>query len=66
MISEMQSLREDYLSWLRDNILLREVDEWVEITTPFLDRHNDCVQIYAKPSDGGFVLTDHGIHNRRS
>ena len=60
MISEMQSLREDYLSWLRDNILLREVDEWVEITTPFLDRHNDCVQIYAKPSDGGFVLTDHG------
>lgn len=60
MISELHSLREDYLSWLRDNILLREVDEWVEITTPFLDRHNDCVQIYAKPSDGGFVLTDHG------
>lgn len=60
MIDKMQSLREDYLSWLRDNTLLREVDEWVEITTPFLDRHNDCVQIYAKPSEGGYRLTDHG------
>ena len=60
MITELQSLRDDYLSWLRDNTLLREVDEWVEITTPFLDRHNDCVQIYAKPLDGGYLLTDHG------
>jgi len=60
MISELQSLREDYLSWLRENTLLREVDEWIEITTPFLDRHNDCVQIYAKRSEDGYLLTDHG------
>ena len=60
MIKEMQSLREEYLTWLRENTLLREVDEWVEITTPFLDRHNDCLQIYAKPSEGGYLLTDGG------
>ena len=60
MINEMQSLRDEYLTWLRDNTLLREVDDWVEITMPFLDRHNDCVQIYAKHSDGGYILTDHG------
>lgn len=59
MIYEMQGLREEYLSWLRDNITLRGLDEWVEITTPFLDRHNDCMQIYAKLIDGGYVLTDH-------
>ena len=60
MIDDMSRLLDRYMGWLRDNILLREVDEWIEITTPFLDRHNDCVQIYAKPSDGGIVLTDHG------
>ena len=60
MINDMPSLLDRYTGWLRDNTLLREVDEWVEISTPFLDRHNDCVQIYVKPSDGGYVLTDHG------
>ncbi len=60
MIDEIQSLREDYLGWLRDNTLLREVDEWVEITTPLLDRHNDCLQIFAKRARGGYLLTDYG------
>lgn len=60
MIKEMQSLRDEYLSWLRENTLLREVDEWIEITTPFLDRHNDCMQIYVKHTAGEYVLTDHG------
>ena len=31
---------------------------WVEITTPYLDRHNDALQIYARNENGAFVLTD--------
>ena len=31
---------------------------WVEITTPYLDRHNDSLQIYARRENGGFLLTD--------
>ena len=31
-----------------------------KITTPYLDRHNDYLQIYAKKQDGGFLLTDDG------
>jgi Domain of unknown function DUF1828/Domain of unknown function DUF1829 len=31
---------------------------WVEITTPYLDRHNDALQIYAPRENGGFILTD--------
>ena len=31
---------------------------WVEITTPYLDRHNDALQIYARSENGAFVLTD--------
>lgn len=60
MKKEVQKLLDTYAQWLRDKTKLREIDEWVEITTPYLDRHNDYLQIYAKRSNGGFVLTDDG------
>ncbi len=60
MIGEIQSLLDQYWIWLRDRTSLREIGGWMEITTPYLDRHNDCLQIYAKRSSGGFVLTDDG------
>lgn len=60
MINEVQALLDRYLAWLRDKTTLRQVNDWIEITTPYLDRHNDQLQIYAKRRDGGFVLTDDG------
>ncbi len=60
MIEEVQALLNQYSIWLRDKTTLRQIDDWIEITTPYLDRHNDCLQIYAKRADGGFVLTDDG------
>jgi len=33
---------------------------YVEITTPYLDRHNDYAQIYVRRENGGFLLTDAG------
>ena len=60
MIDEVQSLLDRYLLWLRDRTSLREIGDCIEITTPYLDRHNDCLQIYAKRTNGGFVLTDDG------
>jgi len=60
MNSEIQTLMDRYAAWLREKITLREVGAWVEVTTPYLDRHNDYLQIYVKPWDGGFVLTDDG------
>lgn len=60
MIQDIQSLLDSYTAWLRDKTSLREVADWVEITTPYLDRHNDYMQIYAKRCDGAFVLTDDG------
>jgi hypothetical protein len=58
MIEEIQELLDKYTAWLRDNTTLREVEDSVEITTPYLDRHNDYIQIYAKKSNGGYILTD--------
>jgi hypothetical protein len=60
MINEVQRLLDQYWVWLRDKTSLRQVNDWVEITTPYLDRHNDYIQIYAKRRNGGFVLTDDG------
>ena len=59
MVAEIQELVENYRQWLREKTSVRDVNgSWVEITTPFLDRHNDSLQIYAKRSDGGFLLSD--------
>jgi len=56
---EIEKLLNDYRAWLRDKTTLRELnDDWVEITTPYIDRHNDALQIYAHTENGGYVLTD--------
>ena len=60
MINEVQALLDQYWAWLRDKTTLRQVRDCIEITTPYLDRHNDRLQIYAKRRDGGYVLTDDG------
>lgn len=60
MIEEVQNLMDQYWAWLRDQTSLRKVEDWVEITTPYLDRHNDYLQIYAQRDQGGWLLTDDG------
>jgi hypothetical protein len=60
MTTEIQQLMDEYTSWLRAKISLRKVDDWVEITTPYLDRHNDYLQIYARRENGSYILTDDG------
>ena len=49
-----------YLAWLKSQFSCRETSAYTEITTPFLDRHNDQIQIYAVPTLDGWSLTDAG------
>lgn len=60
MSSECQKLVDSYLAWLRDQISVDDINGACEITTPFLDRHNDCMQIYVVRHDDGLRLTDDG------
>ena len=60
MSIEIRELIDKYLNWLNDKTEIRQVGEFVEITTPYLDRHNDYLQIYVKKEDGSFLLTDDG------
>ena len=62
MIQQLENLMNEYTRWLKDKTVVKQVDNshWVEITTPFLDRHNDCLQIYVREDGDGFILTDDG------
>ena len=58
-VAEIEILLKKYREWLKDKTTLRQLNgSWVEITTPYLDRHNDALQIYVRSENGGFVLTD--------
>jgi hypothetical protein len=58
-LEDIEKLLTDYRAWLKDKTTLREINgSWVEITTPYLDRHNDALQIYARAENGGYILTD--------
>src|SRR5215831_11978619 len=59
IINDIERLMDDYRAWLKEKTTVREVNgSWVEITTPYLDRHNDALQIYARQSNGRYLLTD--------
>jgi hypothetical protein len=60
-ISECDAIIREYLAWLKAGISVAEVRAGVcEITTPFVDRHNDSLQLYLLQENGGYVLTDDG------
>jgi Domain of unknown function DUF1828/Domain of unknown function DUF1829 len=58
--TECQKLIDDYVGWLRRGLAFVEIGEACELTTPFLDRHNDHLQVYATRRNGTIVLSDDG------
>jgi hypothetical protein len=59
-MNDIERLLETYWAWLRERMSVREVGNWTEITTPYLDRHNDYIQLYAKREDDRIRITDGG------
>jgi Domain of unknown function DUF1829/Domain of unknown function DUF1828 len=59
-MSEIDLLIEGYWRWLRERSSIKQIDDWTEITTPYLDRHNDYLQIYARKEGKNYVITDGG------
>ena len=66
MATDIDTLLQSYTTWLGEQIKTRTIGEYQEITTPFFDRHNDCIQLYLKKlteqeyllSDGGYTIQD--------
>ena len=59
-MSDIETLIDKYCAWLKDKTAYKRINKWVEITTPYLDRNNDYIQIYLQKTDDGFFLTDNG------
>jgi hypothetical protein len=55
-----ENLVDQYFSWLKSKTAWREINGWTEITTPYLDRHNDYIQIYLRQNGDEWELTDDG------
>lgn len=60
-MANVQTLVDSYYKWLKDNTILNSVGDYTKITTPFIDRNNDCIQLYIKQlPNGDIYLTDDG------
>lgn len=59
-MSEITELMERYHTWLRDKTVWKTVGGGAIITAPYLDRHNDYLQVYLRKTSDGYLLTDDG------
>jgi hypothetical protein len=58
---DIKKMINDYAEWLKKEITFANFGEYVELTTPYLDRFNDYLQIYVKQNaDGTLTMTDDG------
>ena len=59
---DYQQVLNEYLKWIKDNTIVKAVEEGkvYSISTPFLDRHNDHLDIYLIKQNGSMKLTDNG------
>ena len=58
--NECQDLVEQYSEWLKQKFIVTEIYGICEIITPFVDRHNDFLQIYVKKDGNKLIITDDG------
>lgn len=47
---DIKKMIDSYTDWLNKSISFEKIGEYYEITTPYLDRFNDYLQIYVKAS----------------
>ena len=58
--AECQQLIDEYLHWLKEEHEVTALDGSCQISTPFLDRHNDAIEIFVEKKNGSLRLTDDG------
>ena len=56
IILDPVELKEKYINWLEDEIIVNEIEDCIEITSPFLDRYNDYLQVYAKKENDSEII----------
>ena len=60
LAAEGKRLIDQYLAWLRESFEFEQGDGYSLINTPFLDPHNDEIQIFVEKNGDVFRLSDDG------
>lgn len=61
MSTDTRGLIERYVEWLKQRSTEKELEGgWKALTLPYLDRHNDHLQIFVGEAHGGLRITDEG------
>ncbi len=60
LAAEGKRLIEDYLAWLKEGFHVEAAETYTLISTPFLDPHNDEIQIFVEKQADQLRLTDDG------
>lgn len=57
----IENMIDNYINWLKEKISIDKIGDYYEIITPFVDRNNDSISIYATKTDNDkILLTDGG------
>ena len=55
------NFKDNYIKWLYSNIDEYKIQENIyRITLPYLNRNNDCTEIFIKTNGDTYILTDDG------
>lgn len=60
MVLTKSNMIYSYINWLNNQVTQADISGWIEITTPFLDGDNDCIQVYARMESDKIILSDFG------
>lgn len=60
LAAEGKKLIDSYLAWLREGFHVESANDYTLISTPFLDPHNDEIQIFLEQDGETLRLTDDG------
>lgn len=59
----MEKIANNYFDWLKNSMKTRFIGKNLAVSTPFLDSHNDGIDIYLIPNeDGTITITDDGYY----
>ena len=60
LLAEAKRLVRDYGAWLNESFDVELEGDYAVISTPFLDPHNDEIELYVRKEGDNLVLTDRG------
>ena len=60
LLAEAKRLVRDYGAWLNEGFDVKLEGDYAVISTPFLDPHNDEIELYVRKEGDSLVLTDRG------